>query len=72
MKSRDHLTDFFPSKRIIDALAVTARLDKIVRTQTGKLLRNGGLSKIQALFEFGDRLLPFRKLAEDDKPRLMR
>lgn len=60
-----HLT---AGQRVIDILGFAAGDHESVATQTGKMLREGGLTEADDLLELGNAPLAIQQLAQDEQP----
>src|SRR6056297_2351306 len=58
-------------KAVIDRLALTTRPHKPLGSQPRKLLRHGGLSRRQQLFQFGHGFFATGQMTENHQPALM-
>jgi hypothetical protein len=72
IERRDDLDDIGPRERIMDALSIAARLDKIVRAQSRELLRHGRLAQLQNLLKLVDGLFSVDQQTKNEKTSLVR
>jgi len=72
IERRDDLDDVRPRERVMHALSVAARLDKIVRAQSRELLRHGRLAYIQNLLKLVDGLFSVDQQTKNEKTSLVR
>src|SRR5579863_641830 len=71
IERRDDLDDVRPRERVMHALSVAARLDKIVRAQSRELLRHGRLAYIQNLLKLVDGLFSVDQQTKNEKTSLV-
>jgi len=72
IERRDDFDDVRPRERVMDALSVAARLDKIVRAQSRELLRHGRLAYLQNLLKLVDGLFSVDQQTKNEKTSLVR
>jgi hypothetical protein len=72
IERRDDLDDVRSRERVMDALSIAARLDKIVCAQSRELLRHGRLAYLQNLLELVDGLFSVDQQTKNEKTGLVR